>query len=149
MPPHPKVALVLLRCTARATAEVCHCQCHRRRHLLSAGAAAADATVNTATTNEAAMSALPISHGRSSILVVIALILSANDGFPAPLILPKKKDLVYALGKVDTAVPAHPDVTKLLLLLHLPLPQSSVGVVCVIIDPAPLVASLRRLRHCR
>ncbi len=67
----------------------------------------------------------------------------------APLILPKKKDLVYALGKVDTAVPARRDVTKVLLLLHLPLPQSSVGAVCVIIDPAPLVASLRRLRHCR
>ena len=64
MPPHPKVALVLLRCTARVTAEVCHCQCHRRRHLLSTGAAAADATRNTATANKAAMSALPISHGR-------------------------------------------------------------------------------------
>ena len=53
-------------------------------------------------------------------------------------------DLVYALGKVDTTVPAHHDVTELLLLLHLPLPQRSVGAVCIIIDPAPLIALL----HC-
>jgi len=116
---------------------------------LSAGAAAANATPNTTTAKEAAMSAPPVSHGWSSILVVIASRLPADDRFPPPpSSFRKKTDLVYALGKVDTTVPAHHDVTKLLLLLHLPLPQRSVGAVCIIIDPAPLVALLRRCRRC-
>jgi hypothetical protein len=73
---------------------------------LSAGAAAADATVNTATTNEAAMSALPISHGRSSILVVIALILSADDGFPPPpSSFRKKRTSSMPLGKLTPLFP--------------------------------------------